>query len=159
MKWNKLALLDRLRSSGLDAVARLRAIPVSDFEEGRYENGWNGRQILAHIASVEWTYPLLIDLAKAGGSVPEPTADQASRINDYNERHVAKRAGASVDELLAEFERNRAALVKALAAADDKLLDVYVETFGGTIKGPLAEALLYVADEHVMHHIDDIAGG
>ena len=42
--------------------------------------------------------------------------------DSYNDRQVAKRAGASVDELLAEFEKNRAATIQAVEAADDLAL-------------------------------------
>src|SRR5213594_4689111 len=100
---SKAELLDKLRTSGDQIVTKLRALPLDSFEEGRYENGWNGRQILAHIASIEWTYPRLIDIART----PPAPADQALPTrtmkggNDaYNDRQVAKRAGLSVAELL-----------------------------------------------------------
>ena len=71
---SKSELLDLLRSGGEQVLSRLRALPVDDFERGRYENGWNGRQILAHIASIEWTYPRLLDLAHQG--TPPPAAQE-----------------------------------------------------------------------------------
>ena len=37
-----------------EAVSRL---PAEAFERGIYEQGWNARQLLAHIAAIEWTYP------------------------------------------------------------------------------------------------------
>ncbi len=54
---SKDELLQILRSNGAEVVAKLRGLPPEAFEQGRYENGWNGRQILAHVASIEWTYP------------------------------------------------------------------------------------------------------
>src|SRR3989337_2895305 len=54
---SKTQLIDTLRSTGAETAARLRSLPPEAFEQGRYENGWNGRQILAHIAALEWTYP------------------------------------------------------------------------------------------------------
>ncbi|MBI2217338.1 MAG: hypothetical protein HYU51_08580 [Candidatus Rokubacteria bacterium] len=47
----------------------VRGLPPRRLEEGRYENGWNGREILAHLASIEWTYPRLIEIAR---EAPEP---------------------------------------------------------------------------------------
>ncbi len=110
---SKSDLLQALRSSGQTVVERLRALPAERFEEGRYENGWNGRQILGHIASMEWTYPRLIDVArqaasprgsaKRAGSAAPATRGFRSSNDDYNRRQVAKRADASIEEILAEF--------------------------------------------------------
>jgi len=43
----KAHLLDALRATGEQAVAKLRALDAAAFEQGRYESGWNGREILA----------------------------------------------------------------------------------------------------------------
>src|SRR2546426_1299700 len=113
-------LLEALRASGEEVIETVRALPPERLEEGRYENGWNGRQILAHVASIEWTYPRLIDIARA----PTPPADEAPTRtmrggNDaYNDRQVSKRAHLSAADLLAEFEQNRAATIRAVEAAD-----------------------------------------
>ena len=127
----KRGLLEALRTSRDEVLTLVRALPAERLEEGRYENGWNGRQILAHIASIEWSYPRLIDIARDAASPPPapaatPTADPPTRSmrggNDaYNDRQVAKRAHLSVAELLDEFERNRAATIAAVEAADERL--------------------------------------
>ncbi len=136
-------------------------------EEGRYENGWNGRQILAHIASIEWSYPRLIDIARDAASPPPapaatPAADPPTRSmrggNDaYNDRQVAKRAHLSVAELLDEFERNRAATIAAVEAADERLFGQQIRSAGGVV-GPLAEVFHQVAVAHVLGHARDISG-
>ena len=162
----KAELLEQLRTTGSKAVERLRAIPVEAFEEGRYESGWNGRQILAHVASIEWSYPRLIDIAReaqAGPKAESPEhnpADPAQRparggINDYNERQVAKRADATVAELISEFETNRAATIAAFEAADEELLQVPIKSAGG-IPGPLANVISLIGIMHVEGHINDI---
>ncbi len=176
-------LLSALRSSGQEALARLRALPPGELERGRYENGWNGRQILAHIASIEWTYPRLLDVAKqttpapsssvgahrdaprGGGEVRRtepgeralPTRTAQGGIDSYNERQVAKRADASVDELLSEFERNRAATIAAVESVDEALLQQPIRSAGG-ITGPLASVINAVAVLHVLGHVNDIVG-
>ena len=121
---SKQELLDALRASRDEVLATVRALPAARLEEGRYENGWNGRQILAHVASIEWSYPRLIDIAgRAGRTAPaaQATADLPTREmrggNDaYNDRQVAKRAHLSSADLLAEFETNRAATIAAVEA-------------------------------------------
>ncbi len=68
---SKGELLAALRASRDEVLAIVRALPPERLEEGRYEAGWNGRQILAHVASIEWTYPKLIEIAsEAEGGIP-----------------------------------------------------------------------------------------
>ena len=61
---SKAELLRALRESRDEVVKLVGSLPASRFEEGRYEGGWNGRQVLAHVASIEWSYPRLIDIAR-----------------------------------------------------------------------------------------------
>jgi hypothetical protein len=168
MPASKQELLDKLRTSGDDIVGKLRAMPTDSFEQGRYESGWNGRQILAHIASIEWSYPRLIDVAreaqspKPAGAPKEESGEPASRparggINDYNERQVEKRAQMSVAELIDEFERNRATTIAAFELADESLLSQPIRSAGG-VTGPLADVVSMIAIAHVDQHARDIAG-
>src|SRR5438552_2989084 len=129
----KAELLEALKTNENDVVRRLSSTPAAALSEGRYENGWDGRQILAHVASMEWTYPRLLELARdssAGPNAPAPAAPppetpvrrttpeeaggvvtrpMAGGIDAYNARQVEKRADASIEALLAEFQRNRSA--------------------------------------------------
>jgi uncharacterized damage-inducible protein DinB len=114
---SKDELLAALRASRDEVLAIVRALPPDRLEEGRHENSWNGRQILAHLASIEWTYPRLIDVAReapaatsgstgAADGAP-PTRSMRGGNDAYNERQVAKRAHLSAADLMAEFERLR----------------------------------------------------
>jgi hypothetical protein len=157
----KAELLRRLRISGGEAVRRLRELDPASFESGRYENGWNGREILAHISSIEWTYRRLIEVAaEASPRTAEdrlPTRQARGGIDAYNARQVEKRADATVDELISEFETNRAATIEAVAAAEESVFSKPLRSAGG-ITGPLASVLNAVAVEHVLGHVADIAG-
>jgi DinB family protein len=163
---SKSELLAALRASRDEVVAIVRALPPGQLEHGRYENGWNGRQILAHVASIEWTYPRLIDIARdAGAPAPStaapsgepPTRSMRGGNDSYNDRQVAKRAHLSAAELLAEFESNRAATIQAVEAADDALFARRIRSAGGVI-GPLGAVFHQVAVLHVLGHVRDIAG-
>ncbi len=170
----KDGLLAALRASGELAAAKMRALPAEALERGVYENGWNGRQIAAHVAALEWTYPRLIDLAReappatagASAGVRRTTAGEApglparppqGGIDDYNARQIEKRAQAGIDELIAEFERNRAATIAAVEGADQALLDRHIRSAGG-ITGPLSGVIHAVAIQHVLAHVGDITG-
>jgi uncharacterized damage-inducible protein DinB len=170
MTASKQELLDKLRTSRDEIVEKLGALPPESFEQGRYESGWNGRQILAHIASIEWTYPRLIAMAQ--GDLPKPDSagtDERSTqqpyrpstgagINDYNQRQVDKLAETSTTELLALFEKNRAATIAAVQAAEDALFEKEVRSAGG-LQGSLGQVLEMVAVAHVRGHVNDIVNG
>ncbi len=170
----KTELLAALRSSEQEALSKLRALPAEEFEQGRYENGWNARQILAHVASIEWTYPRLMEIARqtpvnATGETPAdvrrtepgegglPTRTAQGGIDTYNQRQVDKRAQASVAALLAEFQKNRAATIAAVEGADEALLGTPIRSAGG-VTGALASVIQAVAVLHVRGHVSDIAG-
>src|SRR5258705_11436050 len=130
----KQGLLQDLRTSRDEVVRIVRALPPAQLEEGRYENGWNGRQILAHIASIEWSYPRLIDIARTPPAPVEqapPTRTMKGGNDAYNDRQVAKREGMTVAALLAEFEKNRAATIQAVEAADEELFARRIRSAGG----------------------------
>lgn len=166
----KAELLDALRTSGKRVVEKVRALPAAELEQGRYESGWNAREILAHIASIEWSYPRLIDIAKgapssAPASTPPARAEEGSLptrtaqggILSYNDRQVAKRAEATVEQLLQEFEKNRAATIAAVESADEALFSTPIKSAGG-ITGELASVINAVAVLHVLGHVNDIVG-
>jgi len=164
---SRAELLDALRASRDEVLTIVRALPPERLEEGRYEAGWNGRQILAHIASIEWTYPRLVDVAREAPVVESPGGTGAAEGglatrtmrggNDaYNERQVAKRAHLTVADLLAEFEQNRAATIRAVEAVDEALLGRRIRSAGGVV-GSLASVLYQVAVAHVLGHARDIA--
>jgi hypothetical protein len=159
---SRTELVDALRRSGEEVVRIVRALTPAALEDGRYENGWNGRQILAHLASIEWTYPKLLEIARDAAAGPPATAEPPTRTmqggNDaYNARQVAKREHLSAAELLAEFERNRAITIAAVEAADEALLARPIRSAGG-VTGPLALVFYAVAVAHVLGHAHDIAG-
>lgn len=167
-------LLNALRTTGDDAAQRLRAMPESSYDAGRYEHGWNAREILAHIAAIEWTYARLVDLAldappaaneppaEARRTPPEaspslPSHPARGGIDDYNARQVEKRARASVSELIDEFVANRARTIAAVEAMDDALASKPIRSAGG-VTGGLASVIYSIAIDHVMSHVGDITG-
>lgn len=157
------ALVAELRQSGEAALASLQAMEPADFDHGRYENGWTVRQILAHVAAIEWTYPRLLDLppfesAPTTGEVQRNQSGAVrSRMDDYNARQVEKRADVPVADLIAEFERNRAATIAAIASADAEVLGRRVQSFGG-LEGALIDVIAGVVLDHVSGHVRDITG-
>jgi len=87
-----------------------------------------------------------------------PTRQMKGGNDAYNDRQVAKREGMTVGELLAEFETNRAATIRAVEAADEELFARRIRSAGGVV-GPLATVFHQIAVAHVLGHARDIAGG
>lgn len=153
---SKQELLEALRTCGELTLISLRSVPEESLARGRYEGGWSGREIVAHLASAEWTYPRLIGLARGAGTAP--ASSPSGSIDAYNARQVAKRAETPVADLLGEFERNREATIAAVEEANEALLAVVVQTAAG-LRGPLGAVLKFVAVDHVLGHVEDVTAG
>jgi hypothetical protein len=157
---SKEQLLENMRAQRERVLTVVAEVPETHWAEGRYEEGWTARDILAHIASIEWTYPRILDLAdnaKEPEPPKEPSKPRPPGLGDYNQRQVAKRADASVEELLDEFERNRTATIAAVQDASEDLLREHVRSAGGA-EGTVAEVLNYRAVIHLDGHLDDLRG-
>jgi uncharacterized damage-inducible protein DinB len=159
---SKSELLQALRTSAEEVMATLRTLPAERFEQGRYESGWNGRQILAHVAAIEWTYRRLLEIPTQAPASDAPPGDPPTRtalggIDAYNQRQVEKRAQASVEDLLTEFEANRKLTIAAVEEASEDLLAMPIRSAGG-VTGPLAAVVNAVAVLHVRGHVRDIVG-
>jgi hypothetical protein len=172
----KQQLIGVLLASGERVTSGVANSSAEDLEPGRYEHGWNGRQILAHIASIEWTHRRLVDLARSAESGPpsaEPpqaetrrastspnqpgTHSRSPQIVSFNDRQIEKRAAVPVPDLISEFEANRAATIAAVDAADNAPLAKEITSAGGA-QGPLATVLNFVAVLHVLDRLADITG-
>ncbi len=157
----KERLLEDLRSDASAIAEAVDAMTPSQLEEGRYEDGWTARQILAHVAAIEWTYPRLLKIAD------QPAADSGEErsarpteggMDGYNARQVAKRADVSAADLVAEFQKNRAATIAVIEAAEDAVLNTPIRSTGGR-EGTVAQVLSDVAVGHARQHLADIRGG
>ena len=152
-------LLGVLRDNRDEIEAALAGLTDEMLSQGRYENGWNGLEILAHIAAIEWTYPRLLDLARSNPGTGElegtPVREARGGMDAYNARQVQRRAGATAIALIEEWQRNRAALIAAVEAEDAALFERPIRSAGG-VTGNLATVLRSVAIDHVRGHVRDL---
>ena len=147
-------LLAALRADAQRLPELAAAIAERDLTRGVYEHGWSARQLLAHLAAIEWTYPRLIEQART----PVGRARSGGGgfdMDAYNHRQVTRRAEAAIGELLEEFARNRRATIAAVSAAEDDLLNRPIRSAGGA-SGTLLEVLANVAVAHVRGHLRDL---
>lgn len=157
----KADLLAALRESRDVTAATLLRLDAAALHGERYENGWDGREILAHLAAIEWTYPRLIEIARTAraGDGEAGRADGGARdgMDGYNARQVEKRRGMPAASLIREWSENRDALIRAVEEADAGLLSAPVRSAGGRV-GTLGLVLREVAIGHVAGHLADITG-
>lgn len=157
---NRVELIAALQEDGEQLQQAIAQLPDEAFERGVYEQGWNARQLLAHIAAIEWTYPRLIERAEqraTGEDVPQGGGDGFD-MDAYNARQVARREDQPVAQLLTEFRRNRAETIDAIRAADEELLGQPTRSAGG-VEGTLLDVLIGVAVGHVREHVEDMLTG
>ncbi len=163
----KKDLIDALKKSGDDLTTKVERLDDAALAQGRYENGWNAKQILAHVASIEWTYKKLVENAHQPRAAARPEPDSSAQrdplpagnpIDDYNARQVARRADKTAKELVQEFKENRAGTIAAVESCSDELLAQPTRSAGGA-QGTLAEVIMFVAVQHVAQHTRDLVGG
>ena len=150
----KTELLAALEATCDEVVSGLDGL---DLSTGVYEGGWNGHQLLAHLASMEWTYVRLLELPAATDEEAARPRDTSVTVDDYNRKQVARREGDSTEDLIAEFARNRAQTIAAVSAHPDEAFERRVRSAGGTV-GTLADVVWFVAVDHVRGHLADLRG-
>ncbi|MHB8577415.1 MAG: DinB family protein [Dehalococcoidia bacterium] len=148
------ALLATLRESGVEALAAMAAVPQSQLGESGYENGWSVRQIMAHVASMEFTYRRLPEIARGPKDAHTGAGGVPFDMDGYNARQVERRADLLPEQLIDEFVRGRAALIEDVGNLPDDLLAVKIRSAGG-VTGTLAEVLASTAGGHVRQHSAD----
>jgi hypothetical protein len=120
------------------------------------ENGWNRRQMLAHIVTIDKRHGMRVQIS-AGLPNESGVTDQSHlpAVNDWNQQQVDARAGRSIDELLAEMRRNRGdfiALVRSLTPEQRERVSI---DRAGLSPTPFAEWLPHV-HEHAVSHMREI---
>ena len=156
---NRADVVAALEADAAAVAETVSGLPDRRWNAGVYENGWTARQLLAHIAAIEWTYPKLIEQARdSAASGAGESSGGGFDMDAYNRRQVEKRADAPVADLLDEFSSNRAATIAALREAEDELLAQPTRSAGG-VQGTLLQVFASVAVDHVREHLADLRGG
>ncbi len=131
-----------------DAAA---ALLESQWSSGVYENGWNARQLLCHLAADASLASVQITVAKARSLRPGPSFDQDA----FNAVQVAARREMAVSEIIKELRSNFERSIEAVAAAPDELLAQPAKLADGP-EGPLGDVILEAVREHNAMHLADL---
>lgn len=150
-------LAEELRISGDEFRRRVSGFTAEELETGIYENGWNGQEVVAHIAGIEWSLPGLIKRTVAEPAPQESAPGQSPprSMDRFNAREVARRKEAGIGELLDEFTRNRETTIAAVQGLTSEELSTPARSLGGA-NGTLADVLRRVATDHLEQHLREI---
>lgn len=146
--------LAELESMSNTIEKQVRALPAARWEERIFEgeNGWNRRQLLAHLATINLRHATRIRMATGAGQQSGPMAP----IDDWNAEQVAAREGRSVDELLSEARSNRADVIALLRALTPEQREQF-RFPRGDASLTLEEWVPFVL-QHDRTHLAEIAG-
>ncbi len=129
------------------------ALPPSGWSKGIYENGWNARQILCHMASTSGMTGFIFNMAKA----PAGSGGMGANfdIDSFNAQQVAARQAKSPNELLAEIGANFQRDIGAIRAAEDSTLTQHFKAPWGA-EGALGDVIIESLNGHLGTHLADL---
>ncbi len=153
---SKDGIIEGIRQVQAEADRIASAMPEDAWQEGVYENGWNAKQILCHVA-LSANVPAFL-IAAANSPEPGTMPGGADNIDDFNESQGAMRMEKPVSEIVKELNTTYEQAINVVQATPDELLAKQIRTPWQT-EGELG-ALILDEDirDHVMVHLADISG-
>lgn len=157
-------IIDELARHRVQFEQLCRSLSADELSATIPGSHWNVKDYIAHLATIDGliadSFSPMVGLAPPGSDIALPNPMD---IDDWNEDAVRARAGASVEELLAEAARHRANMAAAIALMTDAHLDTVIP-YGGDRKtlGPLPKSqvrfggLLWAIAIHDPTHTLDI---
>ncbi|MCH7953448.1 MAG: DinB family protein [Chloroflexi bacterium] len=153
---SKDSIIEGIRQVQAEAERIASAMPEDGWEEGVYENGWNARQILCHVA-LSANVPAFL-IAAANSPEPAKMPGGGGNMDDYMDSQVAMRMEKPVAEIVKEINTTYEQAINVVQATPDEFLAKQIRTPWQT-EGELGALIL---DEdiraHVMVHLADISG-
>lgn len=131
------------------------ATPAGKWSAGVYENGWNARDLLSHLASTSAVGGFVMTTAKTPpGS--GTSGGGAFDNDDFNAQQVALRESKSVRELADEIMANCERDIQAIRGAPDDLLDKHYKAPWES-EGPVSDVILGSIRGHIGVHLRELA--
>jgi hypothetical protein len=130
-------------------------LPPAEWERGVYENGWNAKQILAHMASTAGIAGFVLTLARTGPVVGRREGDSDFDNDAFNAQQVTAREKKTVEALLNEIRDTLHRDGQVVTAAPDQLLASAYEAPWGE-KGTVAYIIAESFNRHLGGHVNDL---
>lgn len=153
MPAEKTDIIEVIRGTQSEVEKLVSSAAESAWSKPAYDQGWNAKQLLCHIASTSGVAGFLVGMAKAPGS-GGMGAD--FDIDAFNAQQVAARQDKPIAEVLEEVRGNCQRDIESVQNAPDGLLAQHFRAPWG-VEGPLADVIVGSIEEHLMMHVRDLA--
>ncbi len=153
MSDTKSNVIGTIRDAQREVESLVSSTPEAVWSKQGYEQGWNAKQILCHIASTSGTAGFLMGMAKAPGA-GGMGAD--FDIDAFNAQQVVARQDKPVVEILEELRGNCQRDIERVQNAPDDLMAQHLRAPWGT-EGPLADVIVGSIEGHFMMHVRELA--
>ena len=150
---SKTDIIGVIRNTQDEVEKLVSSAAESAWSKPAYEQGWNARQLLCHIASTSGVAGFLVGMAKAPGA---GGIGADFDIDAFNTQQVAARQDKPIAEVLEEVRGNCQRDIESVQNAPDGLLAQHFRAPWG-VEGPLADVIVGSIEEHLMMHVRDLA--
>jgi hypothetical protein len=149
----KADIIEVIRGTQGEVEKLVSAAAESAWSKAVYDQGWNAKQLLCHIASTSGVGAFLINMAKAPGS-GGMSAD--FDVDAWNVQAVGARQHKAIAEILEEIRGNCQRDIESVESAPGDLLTQPFKPPWGE-EGSLADVIVGSIEEHLMTHVRDLA--
>ncbi len=150
---SKTDIIEVIRNTQNEVEKLVSSAAESAWSKPAYEQGWNAKQLLCHIASTSGVAGFLVGMAKAPGS---GGMGAEFDVDAWNVQAVATRQDKPIAEVLEEVRGNCQRDIESVQNAPDGLLAQHFRAPWG-VEGPLADVIVGSIEEHLMMHVRDLA--
>src|SRR3990172_4876480 len=152
-------VIDILNEVRTDVERLVETTPESAWTKGIYENGWNAKQVLGHLAAMSGVANFVMMMANApGGGM---SGGGAFDVDQFNAQQTAMRESKTpadlLDEIRGNFTRDAGAVEKA---PDDLLFKHYKAPWdveGAAVEGTVADVIGGSLRRHYRGHLAELA--
>ncbi len=155
MPASKEEIVRAYRRAEQQAGELVAAAAESAWSRGAYEQGWNARQLLCHLADSCNVGRFLIAFAKDPRPAPVGADGTPFDIDKWNAQQVALREGKSIQELLTEMRVNVGREVEAIEATPDDVMAAQTRAPWGE-EGALGDLIMGTISGHFDVHLADL---
>ena len=152
------AVIDRLGEERQRFVEWVRSVPDSEWPGASPEGAWQGRDYVAHLASIDPLLTGLMRIFQNEGTVPSGSDGRPFSIDDWNEKQILERRTRPIESLLTDMAQHRVELNAAIADFTDEQLDRTFHYGGDNKRSPRELAVAQFLTALVHHdrwHMED----
>ncbi len=153
MPAGKSDIIEVIRNTQGEVERLVSSAAESAWSKPAYDQGWNAKQLLCHIASTSGVAGFLVNMAKAPGA---GGMGGDFDVDAWNAQAVAARQDKLIVEVLEEVRGNCQRDIDSVESAPDDLLTQHFKAPWG-VEGSLADVILGSIEEHLMMHVRDLA--